>query len=70
MSRRKKIEFDTTDIELSRHRAPWIQRIAASRHGMAATANFNATKIAVGILERGGCAIDASVAAAFSHEKR
>lgn len=65
-TRRKKIEFDTTDIELSRHRAPWTQRIAASRHGMAATANFNATAVAVGILEKGGNAIDAAVAAAFA----
>lgn len=65
-TRRKKIEFDTTDIELSRHRAPWIQRISASRHGMAATANFNATAAAVTILEKGGNAIDAAAAAAFA----
>lgn len=66
MSRRKKIEFDTADLDLSRHRAPWLQRIAASRHGMAATANFNATAVAVGILEKGGNAIDAAAAAAFA----
>ena len=63
---RKKVEFDTTDIELSRHRAPWIQRISASRHGMAATANYNATAVASKILQKGGNAIDAAVAAAFA----
>ena len=66
MSRRKKVEFDTTDLDLSRHRAPWLQRIAASRQGMVATANYNATAVAVGVLERGGNAMDAAVAAAFA----
>ena len=63
---RKKIEFDTTDLELSRQRAPWIQRIAASKEGMAATQNFNATAAAVTILKKGGNAMDAAVAAAFA----
>ncbi|MDH3347986.1 MAG: gamma-glutamyltransferase family protein [Desulfobulbaceae bacterium] len=66
MTRRKKVEFDTADLDLSRHRAPWLQRIAASRHGMAATANYNATAVAEGILEKGGNAMDAAVAAAFA----
>lgn len=63
---RKKIEFDTEDLELSRQRAPWIQRIAASPGGMAATAHFKATEAAQAILAQGGNAIDAAVTAAFA----
>jgi len=63
---RKKIEFDTADLELSRQRAPWIQRIAASSHGMIATAHFKATEAAQTILARGGNAIDGAAAAAFA----
>jgi gamma-glutamyltranspeptidase/glutathione hydrolase len=63
---RLKVEFDTTLQDLSRQRAPWLQRIAASPHGMVATANYNATNAALSILENGGNAVDASVAAAFA----
>ena len=64
--RKKKVEFDTDDLELSRHRAPWLQRISASPHGMVATANYNATAAAVQVLEQGGNAMDAAVTAAFA----
>lgn len=42
------------------------QRIAASRFGMAATAHYCATEAAVEILQAGGNAIDAAVAAGFA----
>ena len=42
------------------------QRIAASRLGMAATAHYCATEAAVEILQAGGNAIDAAVAAGFA----
>ncbi|MGK7344848.1 MAG: gamma-glutamyltransferase family protein [Candidatus Nitrospinota bacterium M3_3B_026] len=42
------------------------QRIAASRHGAAATAHYRATEAAVEILEMGGLAVDAAVAAAYA----
>ena len=63
---RKKIEFDTTDLELSRRRAPLLQRIAASPHGMVATAHYKATQAGRKILEADGNAADAAVAAAFA----
>jgi len=62
----KKIEFDTADLELSRLRAPWIQRVAASPDGMVATAHYKATEAAQTILAKGGNAIDAAVTAAFA----
>jgi len=63
---RKKVEFDTADLELSRQRAPWIQRIAASPQGMIATAHFKATEAAQAIMAQGGNAVDAAVTAAFA----
>jgi gamma-glutamyltranspeptidase/glutathione hydrolase len=63
---RKKVEFETSDQDLSRQRAPWLQRIAASPNGMVTTANYNATDAAVRVLEAGGHAVDAAVAAAFA----
>ena len=63
---RKKVEFDTEDLELSRQRAPWLQRIAASRQGMIATAHFKATEAGQAILAQGGNAVDAAVTAAFA----
>ena len=44
----------------------WPQRIAVSKYGMIATQQFDATKACVEILEEGGNAIDAAVAAAFA----
>lgn len=63
---RKKVDFDTADLELSRQRAPWIQRIAASPNGMIATAHFKATEAAQAILAQGGNAMDAAITAAFA----
>lgn len=63
---RHKQDFDTEEIELGRQKAPWLQRIAASGHGMAATAHFRATEAASRILKDGGNAVDAAVTAAFA----
>jgi gamma-glutamyltranspeptidase/glutathione hydrolase len=63
---KKKVEYDTEDQELGRQKAPWLQRIAASKFGMAATANYNATQVAETILAQNGNAADAAVAAAFA----
>jgi len=63
---KKKVELDTIDKELSRQRAPWLQRVAASKKGMIATAHFKATEAAQSILKKGGNAIDAAVCAAFA----
>jgi gamma-glutamyltranspeptidase/glutathione hydrolase len=63
---KRNIEFDTTDLELSRQSAPWLQRVAASRKGMVATAHFKATEAARSILAKGGNAIDAAVCGAFA----
>ena len=64
MGRRKK-DFDTEELELGRQKAPWLQRIAASRRGMAATAHYKATEAAAAVLREGGNAVDAAVTAAF-----
>ncbi|MBW2506442.1 MAG: gamma-glutamyltransferase [Deltaproteobacteria bacterium] len=63
---KRKSDLDTVDLELTRQRAPWLQRIAASPKGMVATAHFKATEAAQGILAKGGNAIDAAVCGAFT----
>jgi gamma-glutamyltranspeptidase/glutathione hydrolase len=63
---KKKAELETDDLELKRQSAPWLQRVAASKKGMVATAHFRATKAAQAILAQGGNAIDAAVCAAFA----
>lgn len=66
MAAKKRKEIDTDFIEPSKVRIPNPQRIAASKHGMLATAHYRATKAGARILEQGGNAIDAAVAAAFA----
>jgi len=65
-SERKSKAVDTDFMEPARVKIPQPQRIAASRSGMIATAHFAATKSGVEILEAGGNAMDAAVAAAFA----
>jgi len=64
--RREKLDFDTEELDLSRQKAPRIQRVAASRQGMVATAHFKATEAAADVLKDGGNAVDAAVTAAFA----
>ena len=63
---KKRPDQDTEFFEPAEIRLPEPQRVAASPHGMVATAHFRATEVGVAILEQGGNAIDAAVAAAFA----
>jgi gamma-glutamyltranspeptidase/glutathione hydrolase len=62
----KKPDVDTEFFEPAEMRLPEPQRVAASQRGMVSTAHFRATEVGVAILEQGGNAIDAAVAAAFA----
>ncbi len=57
---------DDTEIHGKRGKVVWPQRYAASRGGMVATQHYRATEAGVHMLEGGGNAIDAAVAAAFA----
>ena len=56
----------TTRPPAPRMPAPLLQRVASSTRGMVATAHYEATRAGNSILESGGNAIDAAVAAAFA----
>jgi gamma-glutamyltranspeptidase/glutathione hydrolase len=62
--RRERIDTELLDLGDRRLHRP--QRVAASRHGMIATAHYKATEAGVEMLESGGKAMDAAVAAAFA----
>ena len=63
---KKRPDQDTEFFEPAEIRLPEPQRVAASPRGMVATAHFRATEVGVAILEQGGNAVDAAVAAAFA----
>ncbi|UCF34344.1 MAG: gamma-glutamyltransferase [Phycisphaerales bacterium] len=62
--RREQIDTDLLDLTDRRLHRP--QRVAVSRLGMVSTAHYRATEAGVKILEAGGNAVDAAVAAAFA----
>jgi gamma-glutamyltranspeptidase/glutathione hydrolase len=66
MATRKKSEIDTDFIEPAKVKIPTPQRVAVSKNGMVATAQYKATQAGVKVLEMGGNAVDAAVAAAFA----
>ena len=63
---RPRTEIDTDLLELAGTGGHEPQRIAGSWKGMVSTAHHEATAAGVGMLERGGNAIDAAVAAALA----
>lgn len=66
MTATKKTDFNSEFFEPAEIPLPEPQRTAASPHGMVSTAHFRATEVGVSILEDGGNAIDAAIAAAFA----
>ena len=64
--RRRVTEVDTDLLELTDTRIHEPQRVAASAHGMVSTAHYSATAAGVKMLEQGGNAVDAAVAAALA----
>lgn len=66
MTKRIREEIDTEALEPARVKIPQPQRVSVSRAGMISTAHFSATRIGRDVLESGGNAVDAAVAAAFA----
>jgi gamma-glutamyltranspeptidase/glutathione hydrolase len=58
--------IDTDLLDIGNRKLPRPQRVAVSRHGMAATAHYRATEAATEILGIGGNAFDAAIASAFA----
>ncbi len=70
-SQRKAAEaIDTEFLTLGNRLIHEPQRLAVSRDGMVATAHHGATSAGVKMLEAGGNAFDAAVAAAFASRRR
>ncbi|MEX2302818.1 MAG: gamma-glutamyltransferase [Bryobacterales bacterium] len=66
VSKLRRAPVDTERLDIGNRRIRFPQRVGVSRNGMVATAQHRATDAGVEILEEGGNAIDAAVAAAFA----
>jgi gamma-glutamyltranspeptidase/glutathione hydrolase len=66
VSHQRHTPVDTERLDIGNRRIHFPQRVAVSRYGMVATAQFRATDAGMELLEEGGNAIDAAVAAAFA----
>ena len=66
LDRTKLYAIDSEEVDPGRKKRVLPQRLAVSPYGMAATAHYRATEAASQILESGGNAVDAAVAAAFA----
>ena len=66
ISKKRSSEVDTDLLELRDDRIHQPQRVAVSKRGMVSTAHYGATEAGVRMLERGGNAMDAAVAAALA----
>ncbi len=66
MARKLKPNAEPDTLEEPEQKPEWPQRIAASQHGMVATARSEATAAGVEMLSLGGNAVDAAVAAAYA----
>ncbi len=63
-TREPRVDTDLLDLDDRRVQHP--QRVAVSKKGMIATANYHATQAGAEMLSSGGNAVDAAVAAAFA----
>ena len=65
-SRSVRTEIDTEFLELRDDRIHQPQRVAVSKAGMVSTAHYGATEAGARMIEKGGNAIDAAIAAALA----
>jgi gamma-glutamyltranspeptidase/glutathione hydrolase len=66
VSKLRRTPLDTERLDIGNRRIHFPQRVAVSRFGMVATAQYRATEAGMELLEEGGNAVDAAVAAAFA----
>jgi gamma-glutamyltranspeptidase/glutathione hydrolase len=66
MSTTRKVAAKIDPVRPIKVKLPEPQRVAASKHGMVSTAHYRATEAGAQMLEQGGNAIDAAIAAAFA----
>jgi gamma-glutamyltranspeptidase/glutathione hydrolase len=66
VSKLRRTALDTERLDIGNRRIHFPQRVGVSRFGMVATAQYRATEAGMELLEEGGNAVDAAVAAAFA----